>query len=103
MGEKAVINSGQAFTERDGRELAVSLLRELRDTDADLTALEDDYRPAGRAQDNIVLRYLTTLRETENRALEAGFAAVLSDFIASTLNGAIPDPDHYEPAIEGAA
>jgi len=33
--------------------------------------------------------------------LAAGFAAILTDFINTTLGGCAPDPKFYEPKIEG--
>lgn len=97
------MTTGQAFTERDGRELAVSMLRELEDVDADLVAIREDERPAGTPQSNVVLRHLAAVRAADCRELEAGFGAVLTDFLASALNGAVPDATFYEDLIEDEA
>lgn len=90
--------------ECDGRELAVQLLRELGMANADATTIDADCWPEGvHAQDNIVLRYLRALRESGSADLEAGFASILTDFIGSALDGAVPDADYYEatPSPEG--
>jgi len=41
------------------------------------------------------------LRAKDCPELAAGFAAILTDFINTTLGGCAPDPKFYEPKIEG--
>ena len=94
--------SAHTFSERDGRELAVSMFHELVGM-SDEASIEAQYRAAGTSQVNIVLRYLDTLREKDSRALEAGFGAILTDFISATLDGCVPSPEFYEDFIEGEA
>ena len=43
------------------------------------------------------------LRAKDCRELDAGFAAVLTDFISGTLAGCGSDPEYYEDLIEGDA
>lgn len=94
---------GQAFTERDGRELAVALFHEIEASDCETAAINAEYRDEGKPQDNTVLRYLAVLREANSRELEAGFAAVLTDFVACCLDGSVPDAAYYERFIEDPA
>lgn len=82
-----------AFSSADGRQLAIDMLLELRDLGADATAID---RPG---QQNIVGHYLRIIREQGAPALEHGFAAVLTDFIAGALDGAAPDPEVYEEEV----
>ena len=43
-----------------------------------------------------MLRYLDALRKRNSRALEADFAAIISDFAATALGGCIQSPGLYE-------
>lgn len=88
-----------AFTETDGRRLAVEMLRELEEVGADAANIDDGIRKQTGygAQRNVAAEYLGKLRG--NADLERGFGALLSDFIASTLDGAIPAPEFYEERI----
>jgi hypothetical protein len=94
----------QAFSETDGRRLAVKMLEELADVGADRACIDASTRlQAGfkGPQANVVGRYLALLRERGSVELEAGFGAILSDFIASNLDGgADAELEFYEARIE---
>lgn len=87
-------NPGAMLGDADGRQLAVDLLRELRAAWEDESWLIDER--TGAQRDNVVLRYLAVLRTQGSPSAEAGFAAVLTDFMGSAVNGGVPDPDLYE-------
>jgi hypothetical protein len=72
------------YSEYDGRALAVQLLRELEVSDCDDCSIESMWRH-GRPQNDAVLRYLDVLRTRNSRALDAGFAAILTDFLARAI------------------
>jgi hypothetical protein len=73
----------------------VEMLREF-EGQPDERAIEEEYRPAGSPQNNVLLRYVEAIEhETGGAALE-GFTAVLSDFIACTVNGVVPGVEQYE-------
>lgn len=102
------MSATRAFSERDGRELAVAMLHELDDnaTDADgefsRFSIEAEYRAPGAQQDvSVVLRYLETLRTTGSPELDAGFCAILADFLSTVLEGSVPSPEFYEDFIDG--
>lgn len=93
----------QAFTETDGRRLAVDMLAELAEVGADRACIDASTRiQAGfkGPQVNVVARYLGVLRKRGSVEIEAGFGAVLSDFIASALDGAAGDVEFYEERID---
>lgn len=79
---------------RLGLVAAVRMLTELEDQNASVLCYYD--RPD---QYNIVLRFLL---EPESKNLEwlEGFAAVLSDFIATGVEGGITDIDWYIDGLE---
>jgi hypothetical protein len=90
------------LTHADGVGLAIELIRELEAEDAPhRCAIEARFRATGAPQDNVALRYLQALREAGQDAQE-GFAAVLSDFIASALDGATLSASDYEKTCTGA-
>jgi hypothetical protein len=67
---------------RNGVRLALDLLDEASDLGLDELAIEDDCRD-GRAQNNVMLRYLDKLRALEDRNADAAFCAVLSDYLGT--------------------
>ena len=84
----------QRLTEADGRRLAIDMLLEIRDElGVDESVLDDDARD-GRPQSDVLARYLRSVRAAGSAA-EAGFLAVLTDFVGSGFEGA-PDPEEYE-------
>ena len=84
----------QRFTEADGRQLAIDMLLEIRDrVGVDECVLEDSVRD-GRPQSDVLARYMRSVRDA-GEAAEAGFVAVLMDFVGSAFE-ATPDPESYE-------
>lgn len=77
---------------RRGVELALELTNYW---DADLCVL-GAYCRNGAPQYNIVADYLNRLRALQDPAAEAGFTAVLSDFIVSASSGGVPDNELLE-------
>jgi hypothetical protein len=55
-----------------------------------------EYRAEGVQQNNIVARYLSSIRHTGNPSLEIGFTRVPSDFIACAIDGTVSDATCYE-------
>ncbi len=84
----------ERFTQADGRQLAIDMLLEIRDElGVDECVLDADARD-GRAQSDVLARYLRAVRDAGASA-EAGFVAVLTDFVGSAFE-ATPDPEEYE-------
>lgn len=82
------------FTEADGRQLAIDMLLEIRDElGVDECVLEDEGRD-GRQQSDVLARYLRAVRDA-GAAAEAGFIAVLTDFVGSAFE-APSAPEDYE-------
>ena len=96
MPKRLFKDAAAVLTEADGRKLAVDMLLELRAIGADVTSIEEQYHEQGRSQDSVVARYLETVRTHGNPNVEVGFVAVLTDFLAGALDGAVPDPELYE-------
>ena len=89
-------------TEAHGRALAVAMLRTLSAYPLNKVggcqwSIEAQYRDEGTPQDNVALQYLR--RCTNSQALE-GFCAVLTDYIACSLDGGAPDASVYERLTE---
>jgi hypothetical protein len=81
-----------------GAELAVQMLKEIESHNLeDIYHLEAEYRPADTQQQNILLQYLDAAR-AQGRDVEAGFAAVLTDFVAACRLGIVPNTENYRPA-----
>lgn len=89
MADNIVLDLTGQIAWRQGVDLACELLDEAS-WDADEKILRDEFRD-GRAQDNVLYRYLLRLRKAGDPRVDAAFAAVLTDFIASVLDGTIPD------------
>jgi hypothetical protein len=88
-----------ALTRADGRQLAIDMLRQIHELEPDAACIDRGTRvSAGLAgeQRNVVADYLRTMRERSSPELEDGFGEVLTDFLASALDGAVPDPEFYE-------
>jgi hypothetical protein len=81
---------------REGYELAITMLRDL-EASTDLCDKCGLSIPA--TQDNIVYRYLVKCRARSLDA-EAGFCAVLSDFVADCSEGFTPKSGTYEKALK---
>jgi len=101
------------FTEADGRELAVNMLRELAEWDGkvdervfesitdennvpDMTDVLLDEEP------EILTRYLATVRRKKSAELERGFLCLLSHFLASAAAGESCLEEKYEDHLEPA-
>ena len=86
---------------REGYKLAITMLCELEaSTDlCDLCALDEFVTRRAKPQDNIVYRYLVKCRERP-LDVQAGFCAVLSDFVADCSEGLVPDSGSYEKALK---
>jgi len=99
----------QIFTEADGRQLAVNMLRELdhfetNDEDGPWPwSINAMYRPEDTPQDNVVLRYLDNIQQRGSEDLLMGFCAVLTDYLGSAGSaggGGIADEAFYESLTE---
>jgi hypothetical protein len=91
-------------SERDGRALAVKLLKELDAAGADERwSLDPQCPPVGPAQDTPFLRYLEILRERNSPEVERGFCAVLTDFIALALGGSVASPGFFEQFVDATS
>lgn len=83
------------LTEANGRTLACQMLRKFRETNTDALSIEARYRP-GKKQRDILGHTLRTIKKAGNPAVDAGFMAVMNDFIAHTLTTGVMDPEFYE-------
>ena len=92
-------------TEADGRKLAIEMLWDAQNISADLTCLYPHDNPVrgDRPQRNYFLKYLKRLRKANNEEVDRGFAAVLSDFCGSAIDGGVLWPDQYEREEREAA
>jgi hypothetical protein len=80
-----------------GRKLAVGMLIEFRAMDHnDETCIEPRYRP-GKPQSDILTRYVRAVRDQYSPAVEAGFFAVLTDYLA---HEAATEPEYYNDLYE---
>lgn len=93
------------FTEADGHQLAVDMLREIEAHYRKIGALIESW-PDSRDNEigdfwkqdksEILRRYLGTVAAKGSPALEHGFFAVLTDYIGSTQgDGVVPEPEYY--------
>ena len=84
----------KSITERDGRKLAIAMLRDMR-KHCDECAIQPEYRNGVPQQDISILKsYLA--RAQASPALEAGFLSIMSDYISTCASYGVPDPDFYE-------
>ncbi|SRR6266851_1216047 len=81
---------------REGYKLAITMLRELQASPelCDTCGLSN---PA--QQDNIVLRYLHECR-SHSPSAEAGFCAILSDFVSDCSEGFVPKAATYQKGLK---
>lgn len=84
-----------------GRKLAIRMRQEYEDA-ADEASIEAGFRDGKPQCVAPFLSCLQVLRAANSRELDGGFAAVLSDFLSMCLNGAVPQPDFYEPFLDFA-
>lgn len=91
------------FTEADGRQLAVDMLRELGDQwiSADLEQVPDDQitETLINIEPTIVRRYVESALASDH-SVQRGFLCVLSEYIGSAVNGSQLDPEGYERYME---
>ena len=92
---------GHAAVDRAGAELAIEMLSELEDTDCDddhhVTADYSciaDWPREGQPFRNIVAEYLQRARAAGGD-VEAGFCAVLGDYVSICCQGSVPDAEGY--------
>lgn len=87
--------------ERAGRRLAIQMLEDLTGNCIHNRAgIQAKYRH-GKAQLRTTQAYFDFLRERDNRDLDAGFHAVLSDLLSACMEGSTPDSSYYERFIDG--
>ena len=96
--------AGSKFTEMDGRQLAVDMLREIGTqwNEQDLSAVPDgeiteaciDFEP------DVMRRYLRAVQEKASPELERGFLCVLSAFIGGEVSGCGLDLAWFEKSKE---
>ena len=78
----------------DGRKLAAGMLMKFRKgNNVDDASIEARYRH-GKPQSDTLTRYLRVARSHSNPAVEAGFNAVLTDFLAHAFEGVV-EPEFY--------
>jgi hypothetical protein len=104
MGPEATpadVWKGHAAVDRAGVELAIEMLVELEDIESDdegvITAdygSLKDWPRLGRPFRNIVAEYLQRA-QAAGADVEAGFCAVLSDYVSLVSVGSIPDTGYY--------
>lgn len=92
--------SKSTFTEEDGHQLAVDMLRDVRDEWFN----NEEFQKCDSRTDFLLLkgvalsRYLETIITADSPALQRGFYAVLTDYIGCCMDGSIPYPERYEKA-----
>ena len=85
-----------------GQQIAIDLLALL---ESDSNAVEQcilydlDYRMKDTPQNNIVLKHLDDLIADGDRDTLAGFCSVLSDYIATCCDGAVPEAVFYTEVL----
>jgi hypothetical protein len=91
---------GRVDLDCQGVEIAIQMLDELdapRDgssiTMREQCELENCWRE-GQAHRNVLLEYLTQARAA-GPAVEAAFCAIVGNFVASSVDGSIPNNDYY--------
>lgn len=85
-----------AFTEADGRRLAVDMLVEMRELGMDELAIEGAEYRSGRPQSDVLVRYLRNAQR--HAAIEAGFLAVLTDALGCANGGALELYERHDGA-----
>ena len=103
----ATKRSTNLFTEADGRQHAVDMLRELgerwgQDDDLDPDDVGKNTDTLINREPDIMRRYLATVRGKNSPKLERGFLCLLSEFIGSSVNGCPLDLENYEEKHLGA-
>ena len=78
---------------RLGMEHAIGMLHELSGRAA--SCINDDAREEPEQDISVVLRYLESLEPAHRE----GFAAILTDYLGSALDGGVPDIELYEEML----
>lgn len=86
-------------TEKAGRALAVKLLEEIESNDLTMLCDIDAQFREGRPQLNIVLKYLDEIAQA-TPAVRAGFASILTGYLAITTGGSVPDISFMQTFVE---
>jgi hypothetical protein len=73
-----------------GAVLAFQMLREIQGGSFEAMMYEDSYRD-GRPQQNVVAAYFAKLRDLQDTRCEAGFASILTDYLAMNMHAGEPD------------
>jgi hypothetical protein len=82
----------EAAAWQQGAELAFAMLRKIEATSLDETGYEPMFREC-RPQQNIVAAYMSKLRDLRDTRCELAFAAVLTDYLASSMHAGEPALD----------
>lgn len=75
-----------------GAALAFQMLRDIQAGSFEAMMYEDSYRE-GRPQQNVVAAYFAKLRDLQDTRCEAGFASILTDYLAANMHAGEPDLD----------
>lgn len=98
--------SASALSREDGVVLALEMLRQIEAVKGEegakfrIVAAYRDYYRKGEPQDNIVQRYFERALATGNPRLLEGFTSLLSEYVASCVQGSVPDIGAYEEVLE---
>lgn len=86
---------------REGYKLAITMLRELEASPdlCDQCILDEFVTGRATLQDNVVLRYVEKCRE-RSASVEAGFCAILSDFVATSSEGFCLNASDYQKGLK---
>lgn len=103
-------SSKPQFTEADGRQLAVDMLREIGDwwfnvseSMSEAQGEKDAMVPFLRRDPRILRRYIRTVEAKRSAALSRGFFTVVTEYIGGAIHGAPSDIDSaYEPSGGGS-
>jgi hypothetical protein len=96
----AVKNLTPLLTDADCRRLAITMLEELNCVDAPHWAgIDPEYWEDGKRQVLVSRRFFKVLERLRNERVTAGFHAVLSDYLAQCLDGALPAVGWYEQYV----
>src|SRR5437762_4821632 len=94
-GKNSTPTHSALLSQADGRRLAAEMLIKFQESNHDEVAVEQRYR-AGKSQSDILGRYQRVVRHQPDPSVEAGFNAVLSDFLSHSLSGGCEmEPEFY--------
>lgn len=88
--------SAQPYTlEKEGRDFAVQMMRKIEEHQEECDRLDPEYNNEGLPQNNVMDRFLDDERLLRPE-FRRGFSAVITDYIAVTIGGCVPDLELYE-------